>query len=310
MEDRSGDDADVYRPRGTLGLVRMLFKLRYQIVHLHIGGNLTLRLLGLALLCTCLRNKRVVLSFHSGGYPLSPAGQRASPRTLRGFILRRLDRVIGVNARLVEMFKRFGVAADRVRLIYPYALSRPKAETVIPEAVQRFLDAHSPVLISVGLLEREYDLRQQIDALGLIADKFPGAGLILIGSGSLEGELRKRTASKPYAARILLCGDLNHEVTLRVMDECDLLMRTTLYDGDSISVREGLHLGLPVVATDNGMRPAGVDLIPPADLHALAGAILRGLARGRSQPDEHTDGQENIRAVLDLYRELLQPQAF
>ena len=40
------------------------------------------------------------------------------------------------------------------------------------------------------------------------------------------------------------------------MSRITIFLRTTLYDGDSISVREALHLGVPVIASDNGMRQA------------------------------------------------------
>ena len=49
----------------------------------------------------------------------------------------------------------------------------------------------------------------------------------------------------------------------------DLMLRTTWYDGDAISVREALHFGVPVIASDNGMRPKGTHLIPARDLEAL-----------------------------------------
>ncbi len=204
------------------------------------------------------------------------------------------------------MFHRFGVAADKVQLIYPHAFSPPSPDTIIPKNLQSFLQAHEPVMISVGLLEPEYDLALQIEVLGMIQEEFPHAGLIMIGSGSLESDLRTRIAEKPYVKDILLCGDLNHDVTLRVIAECNLMLRTTLYDGDSISVREALHLGLPVIATDNAMRPEGVELIPAADLKALHTAINRILTQGRPQQSEFTyDGQANIRKVLELYQELL-----
>src|SRR5207253_5339724 len=73
-------------------------------------------------------------------------------------------------------------------------------------------------------------------------------------SSDLESELRTRIAAKPYRGHILLYGDLPHAVTLRAILKCDVLLRTTLYDGDSVSVREALYIGTPVIATDNGMR--------------------------------------------------------
>ena len=64
-----------------------------------------------------------------------------------------------------------------------------------------------------------------------------------------------------------------HAVTLRATLESDVVLRTTLYDGDSVSVREALYIGTPVIATDNGMRPEGVHLIPPSDAGRLRDAV-------------------------------------
>jgi glycosyltransferase involved in cell wall biosynthesis len=106
---------------------------------------------------------------------------------------------------------------------------------------------------------------------------------------------------KPYAAAVLLCGDVPHEVTLRVIMESDVFLRTTIYDGDSIAVREALHLDTPVIATDNGMRPEQVRLIPHSDPEALRNAIGRQLSQPkRLRPRAHAD-EKNIEAVYELY---------
>jgi glycosyltransferase involved in cell wall biosynthesis len=88
------------------------------------------------------------------------------------------------------------------------------------------------------------------------------------------------------------------------MLECDALLRTTLYDGDSVSVREALYLGTPVIATDNGMRPAGVRLIPISNRERLTDAVSDVVAGGQPRKPMADDGQENLRAVERLYMEL------
>ncbi len=300
---RTGQGEDVYHPTGVLETLRLLLSLRYDIAHLHLGGELTPRLLALTTLIAAGPG-RAVLSFHSGGYPASSAGRAARPRTLRGFVFRRFDRIIAINAEIAALFERFGVPKDRVRLIFPHALPA-RAEAGLPPAFQQFFCAHSPVLITVGLLEPEYDLELQIDALGDIRRACPRAGLLIAGSGSLEADLRRRIAAAPYAEHVLLAGDVPHPVTLRAIAEADAFLRTTHYDGDSVAVREALHLGTPVIATDNGMRPDGVILIPARDKQALVGQVADLPANGHrlsAPPDE-----SNIEAVLDLYQELLRP---
>jgi glycosyltransferase involved in cell wall biosynthesis len=312
---------DVYYPQSGTEVLQLLARLPYDIAHYHLGGNVTTRLLGLSLACCMMPGRRAVLTFHSGGYPLSEAGRRARPFSPGGFVFRRFDRIIAVNQAIVEMFRRFGVSAHKIRLIEPHALSAPPPEAALPEGLRRFFEEHTPVLLTVGLLEPEYDLALQIEALAGVRERFPRAGLVIIGSGSIEEELRARIDSKTYARDVLLCGDVAHDETLRAISECDLFLRTTLYDGDSISVREALHAGAPVIATDNGMRPEGVQLIPKSDAAALVEAIAdrlgrEGLSRGvetgrgglRSVGEsEHraSSSDHNVAAVFELYRELL-----
>ncbi|MEO8595277.1 MAG: glycosyltransferase [Candidatus Solibacter sp.] len=300
-------DADgVYYPSGAKALMHLLWRLKADILHLHFGGDLTRRLLALAWFCTALPGRKTVLTFHSGGYPGSPEGQSAAPATLRGLVLRRLDGVIGVNPEISAMFEKFGVPRRRIRTILPFAVNPPDRSQPLPPRLDAFFQAHSPVLLTVGLLEPEYDLAMQIDTLGDILQRHPRAGLVIAGAGSLEEALRAQIAERPYAGQVLLYGDMPHAVTLRATLECDALLRTTLYDGDSVSVREALYLGTPVIATDNGMRPGGVHLIPVSDPAQLSRAADEVLSGGDVRSAPAGDGQENIRAVLEFYEDLLE----
>jgi glycosyltransferase involved in cell wall biosynthesis len=170
--------------------------------------------------------------------------------------------------------------------------------------LQRFYDDHSPVFVGVAGLEPEYDIPLQIDALEFVREQHPRTGLAILGTGSLEQEIRGHIASKPYAEHILLAGDVPHDVTLRAIEQSDALLRTTLYDGDSICVREALHLGTPVIATDNGMRPTGCDLFPAEDLDGLVDAIEKRLVRGKAMYKRGDSGKENVEMVVRQYREL------
>lgn len=300
----SGDDS-VYYPRGVLPLLRLLGQLEYDVVHLHLGGNLTARLLGLAAVCAMLPGKKSVLTFHSGGYPSSPEGRTARARSIRGAVFRRIDRIIVVNQELADLFLRFGCRPEAIRLILPHespVLTDGDPAAELPPPLRTFLAAHENVMTTVGLLEPEYDLARQIEVFPRVRAAVPGAGLLIIGSGSLEGDLRALVAGSPAAEHICLAGDVPHDQTLRAITASRVFLRTTLYDGDSISVREALSLGTPVVATDTGMRPEGVHLVPIGDPDALVGGIVAALTAPRSP--RATEGSGNIEAVLDLYREL------
>jgi glycogen(starch) synthase len=299
----------IYYPKTAFGVVKLLLRLDYDVIHVHAGGDFSPRHAALLLLCSALPGKKTVFTFHSGGYPQSQAGRRAKPLSVRGFVLRRVDGLIAVNQELADLFQRFGVPRERIRLIPPHAVERPANETPLPEGLEKFYGAHHPLLITVSGLEPEYDLPLQIEALGRLRETFPCLGLAIIGSGSVEAEIRRRIAAGPHSEHILLCGDISHQATLRAIEGSDLFLRTTLYDGDSISVREALHLGIAVIATDNGMRPAGVELVPMADLDALCRAVEARLKESVPRNLRNAAGVENLEAVLHFYEDLTATRA-
>jgi glycogen synthase len=260
--------------------------------------------MALCLLCSCIPGKRVFLTFHSGGYSSTDEAKAARPATIRGFVLRQLEGLIAVNQDIAAVFLRYGASPNRVHVISPWVSPSTVPRVSIPEDLQQFMNAHSPLLTTVGLLEQEYDLAFQIDALEKVRERWPRAGLMVVGSGSLEEGLRRQIRSKSYADHVRLCGDVPRPITLRLIESSNIFLRTTLYDGDALSVREALHLGVATIATDNGMRPDGVILIPVADSAALIEAISSALVSPRPKPPANRDGvpPENFDAVLDLYQ--------
>lgn len=305
---RRPDADDVYYPKNAQQLFWLLIRLPFDIVHIHVGGNFSSRLVLLSLLCSMLPRARTVLTFHSGGYASSKAGRTAHWWTFRGFVARRLDAIIAVNQEIVNLFRRLGVRAERLRLIPPHAIdlasvSNQAGVTGLPQTIARFVSTHRPLLVTVGLLEAHYDLSLQIAVLPLVRRKYPDAGLVIVGSGSMHSQLEREIAASPERDHLLLCGDVAHETTLRLIAMADVFLRTTLYDGDSISIREALAAGTPVVATENGMRPPGVRSFPIHDREGLERETIAALTAGRSAVAAGDRG--GVEPVLELYQRLV-----
>jgi glycosyltransferase involved in cell wall biosynthesis len=302
---RRTDQDGVFYPESALQTLKLILRLPRTVIHLHIGGDLTPRLLALGLICNLLPGSRTVLTLHSGGYPTSKAGETARPYGFAAFVFRRFDRLIGVNTALVDHFiRRFGASPRRVRKIMPYSLPAGVPAVDIPPAIEEFFSTHRPVLISMGWLEPEYDFQLQIRALALVRERFPNAGLLLLGAGRLRDDLQRQAERSSCKAHVLMPGDVPHELALAAIARSDIFLRTTLYDGDSISVREALHYGTPVIASDNGLRPSGVHLIPKENEAALVNAIHEIAGAGRQAGTTGSANDENIHAVYELYREI------
>jgi glycosyltransferase involved in cell wall biosynthesis len=294
-------EPDVHHPASPTALLGLLRSIDSDVLHLHIGGEITNRVMALALACAVFGKGKKILSVHSGGYPTSEQGIAAKPNSFRGRVFRRFDQIIAVNDLISDVFARYGIEAERRHVIYPYVHRVPDNAVEVPNVLKDFATEHIPFLLTVGLLEPEYDLFMQIDAMEKVLAEFPNAGLMIVGSGSLENELRMAIDSKPYREKIFLAGDVEHRVTLHLLNKCDILLRTTLFDGDAISVREALFLGTPVIATDNRMRPEGVTLIPVNDPSAMVKAIQELGPKEGSEAEPQKDDLSNIAAVLNLY---------
>ncbi len=297
-------EPNVFHPQNPLDFLRLLFRVKYDILHLHIGGELPFRVLMLIAICAVHARGKAVMTFHSGGYTIKKH-HTAGFWTLRGFIFRRLSKIIVVNNLMIKMFVRFGVKHENIKLIPPFVLRRPNPETEIPAKFQKFWAEHEKVLLTVGLLEEHYDLEMQIEALENILHKFPKTGLVIVGSGELEDDLRELIHSKSYAENILLAGDTDHEIVLHLIENADVLLRTTIFDGDAISIREAIFLGTPVIATDNGMRPREVRLIPKHDQNALTAEVVKQFDCGKNIEKSNEDGWKFIRKVIKVYKNLM-----
>lgn len=298
-------EANVYHPKGGAELLRLLRSIDFDVVHLHVGGVLDRRVLALALAVSVFGRGRAVLTIHSGAYPLTPEALAATPSSLRGVIFRRFRQIIGVNDGLVDVFLRYGVEKNRVRKILPFSTTLPDPDVQVPEDLKAFIKEYSPAMLAVGGLEADYDPFFQIEAMDEIVEKLPNAGLMIVGDGSMRADVEARVAANRHKERIMIPGNVDHSIVLHLIRSADILLRTTLFDGDAISIREALSLGTPVVATDTGMRPDGVSLTPMHDREALVQAISDAFATGRRTGIE-SPSNENIEAVIDLYRELIE----
>jgi glycosyltransferase involved in cell wall biosynthesis len=109
----------------------------------------------------------------------------------------------------------------------------------------------------------------------------PESWLVIVGEGSLDGELRALAASlgRAVADRIVFTG--RREDVAAITAEIDVAVLPSLREAQGISILEAMARHKPVVASAVGGIPEvltnGLDglLVPPADPAALAEACIR-----------------------------------
>jgi glycosyltransferase involved in cell wall biosynthesis len=86
----------------------------------------------------------------------------------------------------------------------------------------------------------------------------------------------------------------------------DALLRPTSTDGDAVSVREALHLGVPVVASAVVQRPPGVIAVAEREPTRWALAVTQALAAAAGAPCE-VPQDDSFATIWALYQRLTGP---
>jgi glycosyltransferase involved in cell wall biosynthesis len=81
---------------------------------------------------------------------------------------------------------------------------------------------------------------------------------------------------------IYLMGSVPHEMFLNILSQSLAYIRTPVTDGVCSSVLESLKLKVPVLASENGTRPAGTEIWKEADVESLV-ALMKGAAENHEE---------------------------
>jgi glycosyltransferase involved in cell wall biosynthesis len=177
-------------------------------------------------------------------------------------------------------------------------------------------------IVFLGRLEPQKNPLILADILAALSPS-PGR-LAIVGSGSLEGELRRRIDALGVGERVTWCGALPHAEALRTVARARVLLLPSLWEGHPLSVIEAMQLGLPVVASDiPGTNEIVADgetgfLVPATDPAAYADRLRRLLADPALCARQGAAGQariatqysfaQHVARHVELYRSCLQPE--
>jgi glycosyltransferase involved in cell wall biosynthesis len=181
------------------------------------------------------------------------------------------------------------------------------------------------VWLAVGRFEIAKDYPNMLRGFARVRERHPGAVLLLVGRGSLQGETEALVRDLGLGGRVRFVGVRND--VPEFMSAADGYVMSSAWEGMPMVLLEAAAAGLPIVATAVGGNHEVVCgeesgfLVPPRDGDALGAAMLRmmGLseaerrsmgARGR----EHVRNTYSLMRVVErwenLYREVLERKGF
>ncbi|MDE6140032.1 MAG: glycosyltransferase [Alistipes sp.] len=279
--------------------IYVLLHKRYDIIHCHVPG--VSRKLYLSLVKPIFfKGAKTVMTIHGDISSLL----RSKPFL---FALRRMDSIIcvqpGDSAKLPDDIR------SRSEDIPAFIMPRIIPDSDVPSDIMDFVGRDDKPLIihngAVVLSDKHYDLYGFEDMADLYFKlKQAGVGfkmlLIVIGETDTADKrrfveaIRTRIAGEPD---ILLVHNQGFEL-LPILKYGFMYIRPTKTDGDSLSVREALAMGLHTVASDRTVRPDGVVTYHNAEeLFDKVKALL--IDNKRSLCDSNHDFYDQIKSVYD-----------
>lgn len=145
----------------------------------------------------------------------------------------------------------------------------------------------------------------------------PQLRLLMLGSGSMEAELRQRVRQAGMTERVHFAGPVDFERLPDYYRSADLYVCASHSDGSSISLLEAMACGLPALVSDIAGNQEWVEPLgngwwfPDGDSEALAQALLdfgdqagdwgRYGARSREIAEQRADWTRNFPKLLEGY---------
>jgi glycosyltransferase involved in cell wall biosynthesis len=106
------------------------------------------------------------------------------------------------------------------------------------------------ILIMNRPFESVYGIRYFLEALPKILNEEPATRVVLIGTGSLEPQIRALVKDLKLSDVISFIGRVPNEEMAAYLNAADVYVSTSLSDGTSSSLLEAMACALPVVVTD------------------------------------------------------------
>ena len=284
----------------------MSFAGRGYLIHLETNGH-NLKSWISALVCSLagyLNGGKTIIAFGSGNLPAYLLQLNRWKRVVVKAVLALAGVVICRNQNMVEAIQNVRERQDRIEIVPGFMGLHTRKMIDVPQSIKAFCDAHTPLIGATVTLEPEYGASLAIQAAQRLLRDHPNLGLVLLGIGP-EGEkqLPDYTSIKQH---VFLSGPVDASVALSVIRQLSLFLRPTYFDGDSLSVREALALGIPVVASNTGLRPKGVVLFEPGQIDDLEDKLNYAPSPSRRTNGEPREREFETPGGVDLMMQIYQ----
>jgi glycosyltransferase involved in cell wall biosynthesis len=256
------------RGLNLLNLFKLLLHKHFDVVHLHSSD---IKKILFILLLKPFRRYELIFTDHN---PRLFINRRKIEKWILKQFFKKLDCLIVVKEHVLDGYRENSISLPEKLLIQNAFLPPPFEEEAdiietYSEETKKFIFNHDPFIVANAFEIVFYD---GVDLYGLdmcikltyeLKKDFPNIGFLY----AIANEKANSAYLKKMIQAIRHLGIEKHFHFLTGQKElwplfkkADLSIRPTFSDGDALSIREALHFGCPVIASDKVPRPEGTIL--------------------------------------------------
>lgn len=165
---------------------------------------------------------------------------------------KRATEITGPSAKVQEYLESCGLKKDVTVIPNPVELNKFRPDLLTPEEAQnlrtRLGVGPEEILVSFcGRLGREKSVDVLLDYWAKKVRPEDGFRLMILGGGPVQEELEEHARSLGIADRVIFTGRIEHDDLPPYLAICQLYITASVSDTNSISMKEAMAVGLPVL---------------------------------------------------------------
>lgn len=225
---------------GVQSFIKAFKKLKPDIVHAHasLSARIAAKILGIKTVNTrhCLED------------------EKKFPKSLIYSVINNYlsDIVIGVSKATCDNLLKDGIKKEKLRLVYNGVYTIKELSCDERKIIKEELSIPQDDLV-VGIVARLEDVKNHkmfLKAASQISKKKQNVTFLIVGDGTLKQDLKKMCADLDIDQRVKFLGYID-DIT-NVMNIIDIITLTSKKEALSLSLIEGMTLGIPTVSTNSG----------------------------------------------------------
>lgn len=168
------------------------------------------------------------------------------------FLLPRADGVRVVSERIANSFKKERIILKCLPAVLPIFIDTEEIRSYISKIdLHKKYPQFDQIILMLSRFEKEKNIQLGIDAFSGILEKFPRAGLVLVGQGKEKGILKQKVQDLQIEKKVIFEGWTDDPISY--FKTADIFLNTSNYEGYGMVFVQAYASGIPIVSTDVGI---------------------------------------------------------